>query len=187
MDALMLCLIASAVAAFGGRWWLLGSAIAARKGVPVALPGIAVSAIVAAGLSAVAGGLIADGVRGPGMLLFLALSLLFGGASALWPVKPIADRVTDSARGPVTATILLLATQLSDSAPFIILAAAAWSQTGGFAAFGGAIGLLAAAGAGLAIGPDQRTMVRVGQIRIAVGIVLLLLGAWVAVSALGLV
>ena len=183
----MICLLASAVAAFGGRWWLLGVAISERKGSRVALPGTLISAVVAAGLAAMAGGWIAAAVRGPGMLLFLALSLLFAGASALWPVKPISDRVTDSARGPVAAVILLLAAQLSDSAPFIILAAAAWTRDTGLAAIGGMIGLLAAAGVGLAIGLDQRVMARVGQIRMAIGIALLLLGAWVAVSALGLV
>lgn len=183
MDALMICLIASAVAAFGGRWWLLAVAISERKGSAVALPGILISAVVAAGLAAMAGGWIASAVRGPGMLLFLALAILFAGASALWPVKPIADKTSDSARGPTAATILLLAAQLNDSAPFIILAAAAWTGDPILAAAGGAFGLIAAALGGLALPPTAG----IGRLRMAIGVALLLLGAWMAVSALGLI
>ena len=183
----MICLIASAVTAFGGRWWLLGVAISERKGSGVALPGILISAVVAAGLAAMAGGWIAAAVRGPGMLLFLALAILFAGASALWPVKPIADKTSDSARGPVAATILLLAAQLNDSAPFIILAAAAWAGDPILAAVGGAVGLIAAALGGTTLPADVATMARIRQLRMGIGIALLLLGAWMAVSALGLI
>lgn len=187
MDALMICLLAGAVVAFGGRWWLLGVAISTRKGSVTALPAIVISAVVAAGLAAVAGGWIAAAVRGPGMLLFLALAILFSGASALWPVKPISDRVSDSARGPTTATILLLAAQLNDSAPFIILAAAAWTQDPPLAAIGGAVGLIAAALGGTALPATLVTGPRIGRLRRAIGIALLLLGAWIAVSAMGLI
>ena len=183
MDALMICLLASASAAFGGRWWLLGVAISTRKGSRVALPGILISAVVAAGLAAMAGGWIAAAVRGPGMLLFLALAILFAGASALWPVKPIADKTSDSARGPVAATILLLAAQLNDSAPFIILAAAAWTGDPMLASVGGTMGLIAAAMGGLALSPVRG----IGRMRMAIGVALLLLGAWMAVRALGLI
>lgn len=182
----MICLLASAVTAFGGRWWLLGVAITQRKGGGVALPGIGISAIVAAGAAAMAGGWIAAAVRGPGMLLFLALAVLFAGASALWPVKPISDRVSDSARGPVAATILLLAAQLNDSAPFIVLAAAAWTGDPLLAAVGGAIGLVAAAAGGSTIPTTGDTGLRIGRLRMAIGVALLLLGAWMAVSAAGL-
>jgi Ca2+/H+ antiporter, TMEM165/GDT1 family len=117
------------------------------------------------------------------MLLFLALAILFAGASALWPMKPIADKTSDSARAPVAATILLLAAQLNDSAPFIILAAAAWTGDPILAAVGGAVGLIAAVMGGLALPPTTG----IGRVRIAIGIALLLLGGWMAVSALGLV
>lgn len=183
MDALMICLLASAVAAFGGRWWLLGVAISERKGSGVAIPGIGISAIVAAGLAATAGGWIAAAVRGPGMLLFLALAILFAGASALWPVKPISDKTSDSARGPVAATILLLAAQLSDSVPFIILAAAAWTGDPILAAMGGTVGLIAAAAGGLAL----PSTAGVGRLRMTIGIALLLLGAWMALGTMGLI
>ena len=187
MDALMICLIASAVAAFGGRWWLLAVAIATRKGHAIAVPGIGISAVAAAGLAAIAGGWIVAEVRGPGLLLFLALAILFAGASALWPAKPIPERVSDSARGPVAATILLLAAQLNDSAPFIILAAAAWTGDPVLAAVGGAVGLVAAAAGGIALSPSARAGPHIARWRSAIGIALLLLGAWIAVSAIGLV
>jgi hypothetical protein len=186
MDALMICLVASAVAAFGGRWFLTARAISERLGGyagPVAAPA---SALIAAIAAAIVGGTIGAQVVGPGMLLFLSLALLFAGAAMVWPTKPPGERILRSARGPVSAFILLLAAMLSDSAPFIILAAAAWSGEVGFAMIGGAAGLGAAAMVALfpAELPVSDRLMR--RIRLGAGIVILLIGAITALGALGL-
>jgi putative Ca2+/H+ antiporter (TMEM165/GDT1 family) len=186
MNALMICLIASAIAAFGGRWFLLVRAVSAKlPGAPVIAATLA-SAAIAGSTAAWMGGAIAAGARGPGMLLFLSLALLFAGAAMVLPARLPGERLMRSARRPVSAFILLLAAMLSDSAPFIILATAAWSGGTGFAMIGGIAGLTAAAM--LALFPAEIPMsdAMMRRIRQLAGTVAIAVGSVVALSALGL-
>lgn len=186
MDALMLCLVACAVSAFGGRWFLTARGVSTRldglAGPVVALT----SALIAAIAAAMLGGTIGAQIVGPGMLLFLSLALLFAGAAMVWPTKPPSERLLASVRGPVSAFILLLAAMLSDSAPFIILAAAAWSGDVGFAMVGGAAGLGAAAI--LALFPAELPIgdALMQRIRLGAGVIVLIVGIMTALTALGL-
>ncbi len=182
----MIGLLAGALVSFGGRWWLLGRAIGELRGKAVALPAMLLSAILMAVAAALAGGAIALSVRGPGLMLFLALSLLLAGAGALWPVRTIKPRLIASARGPLTAFILLMAAQLSESAPFIILAAAAWSLDPLPAGLGGGLGMGVAALSTSLLSAGELANLPMRRIRLAVGVILLLIGLWLAVAALGL-
>ena len=183
----MIGLLAGALVSFGGRWWLLGRAIGESRGQLVALSALLLSAVIVAGVAAYAGGTIAQSVRGPGLMLFLALSLLFAGAGALWPVRPIKPRLVASARGPVSAFILLMAAQLSESAPFIILAAAAWSLDPLPAGIGGGLGMIVAALSTSLLSADELAKLPMRRIRLGIGILLLTIGLWLALAALGLV
>ncbi len=183
----MIGLLAGALVSFGGRWWLLGRAIAESRGRAVALPALLLSAVIVAVAAAFAGGAIAQAVRGPGLMLFLALSLLLAGAGALWPTRAIAPKLAASARGPVTAFILLMAAQLSESAPFIILAAAAWSLDPLSAGLGGGLGMILAALSTSLLSARELAMLPMRRIRLALGIVLMMIGLWLALAALGLV
>ena len=186
MGALMICLVASAVSAFGGRWFLTARAVSARLGGWAGPVAALASALIAAMAAAILGGTIAAQIVGPGMLLFLSLALLFAGAAMVWPTKPPGERILRSARGPVSGFILLLAAMLSDSAPFIILAAAAWSGEVGLAMLGGVAGLIAAAMVALfpAELPISDALMR--RIRLGAGVLILLIGAVTALTALGL-
>ena len=183
----MIGLLAGALVSFGGRWWLLGRAIGESRGQAVALPAMLLSAILVAVGASFAGGAIAQSVRGPGLMLFLALSLLFAGGGALWPMRPIKPRLIASARGPVTAFILLIAAQLGESAPFIILAAAAWSLDPLPAGIGGGLGMVVAALSTSLLSADELARLPMRRIRLALGILLLAIGLWLALAALGLV
>jgi putative Ca2+/H+ antiporter (TMEM165/GDT1 family) len=187
MDALMICLVASAIAAFGGRWFQLSSAIAAHIGQRDAVMAAVLCIAIAAAAAALLGGQIANEVQGSGLLLFLALALLLAGAAMLWPGRPLKPRLIASARGPVSAFVLLLAAMLGDSAPFIILATAAWTGETGLAMVGGMAGLLAVAGLALNPGllPIQPRHIRV--IRRCAGAVALAIGAIIALAALDLI
>ena len=187
MDAVMIGLLAGALVSFGGRWWLLGRAIGESRGQVVALSALLLSAIIVAAVAAYAGGTIAQSVRGPGLMLFLALSLLLAGASALWPVRAIKPRLVASAHGPVTAFILLMAAQLSESAPFIILAAAAWSLDPLSAGIGGGLGMMVAALSTSLLSTAELAMLPMRRIRLGIGVLLLSIGLWLALAALGLV
>lgn len=182
---MLICLIAGALAAFGGRWWRLAAAIAARPPRRDSLIALGASVAIAAPLAALLGAAIHAQLRGPGMVLFLALALLLAGGTMLWPARTLPARLVASARGPVSATILLLAALAGDGAPFIILAAAALTGAPILAALGGGAGLLAA-GAAAAAGADMLPPRTVTRIRLAGGILLSIAGAIVALGALGL-
>ncbi len=183
----MIGLLAGALVSFGGRWWLLGRAIGKSRGQTVALPAMLLSAILIAMVAAYAGGTIAQSVRGPGLMLFLALSLLFAGAGALWPVRAITPGLVASARGPMSTFILLMAAQLSESAPFIILATAAWSLDPLPAGIGGGLGMIVAALSTSLFSADELARLPMRRIRMGIGVLLFLIGLWLALAALGLV
>lgn len=187
MDAVIIGLLAGALVSFGGRWWLLGRAIADARGQGVGLGAMLASGFVAAVVAAWLGASIAAQVRGPGLLLFFALSLLLAGGSALWPLRPVTERLAGSARGPFSAFILLLAAQLGESAPFIILAGAAWSLDPVMTGIGGTMGMAVAAGSTALLTPSELAALPVRGIRRLTGAMALALGLWLALAALGVV
>lgn len=185
MDAIMICLLASAIGAFGGRWWMLAHGMARRFPTMAIGSALIISTLIAVAASAVLGGQMAMQIRGPGMLLFLALAILSAGAGLCWPTKAAGDKMLAGAKGPVTATILLLAALIGDSAPFIILATAARTGDAALAAFGGAAGLGAAALAAMMLPADALSVATIQRLRWAAGVLFLLIGLIVALSALG--
>lgn len=146
---------------------------------------LAISTVIGVTASAVLGGQMAAQIRGPGMLLFLALAILSAGAGLCWPTKAAGDKSLSGAKGTVTATILLLAALIGDSAPFIILATAARTGSAALAAFGGLAGLGAAALVAIMVPPGAISLVAIQRIRWVAGLGLLLIGLITALSALG--
>jgi hypothetical protein len=184
MAALMITLIACALAATGGRWWQIAAA-SARHGIAgqaAVLGGVVIVASAAGWL----GKATHEEVAGRGMMLFLAIALLLAGASALWPVRPLPAKLDASLRGPVSSFVIALAALISDSGPFIILAAAAWTGEWVLAAAGGAAGLVAAAVAAFIL-PAEAARGWITIARWIAGTLFLLIGAVTALSALGLI
>lgn len=187
MDAVMICLVASAIGAFGGRWWMLVAGLARRGQIsmPSLMLAMGVSTLIGVAAAAIGGAMIAADMRGPGLLLFLALAILSAGAGLCWPTKAAGDKALAGATGPVSATIILLAALIGDSAPFIVLAAAARTGSPILAALGGVAGLGAAAMAAVTISPATLSVTTIQRIRWVAGVVLLLIGLMVALSAMG--
>lgn len=183
MAALMITLIACALAATGGRWWQIAT-VAARHGIAgqaSILAGVALVALAAGWL----GQTTHEEVAGRGMMLFLAIALLLAGGSALWPVRPLHPKLEASVQGPVSGFVIALAALISDSGPFIILAAAAWTGEWMLAAAGGAAGLAAAAVAAFMLPANSMSDWITGARRTA-GALFLIVGAVTALAALGL-
>lgn len=180
----MICLLASACGAFGGRWWMLAHGLAQRLPVMALTIALTISTAIAVSASAILGAQMAAQIRGPGMLLFLALAILSAGASLCWPTRPASDKALSGAKGPVTATILLLAALIGDSAPFIVLAAAARTGNAVLAAFGGMAGLGGAALAAVMLPSHAMSLAIIQRVRWMTGVVFLLIGLIVALSAL---
>jgi Ca2+/H+ antiporter, TMEM165/GDT1 family len=187
MDAIMICLLATAIGALGGRWWLLVAAAAERLPRSQAMIAIALSIIVTSAIAAIAGDSIARQFRGPGMLLFLSLSLLLAGAGLLWPMRPLRPAMAESLRGPLSASIILLAAQVGDAAPFIILAAAARTGSAALAASGGIAGLIAVAALAFLMAHDAIPYRTIQKVRWVGGALLLAVGTGAALTAMGLI
>ena len=182
MPAVMVALVAAALASFGGPWWRLAAALDAESPESRARWIAPFTGLAAAILAALAGGRVAAELRGPGMLLLLALSLLFAGGAMLWPLRALRERA--AGRGPAAATVLLAAAMLGDGAPFIIFAVAAWTGQPLLAGIGGALALSAAghAATGGGVRPQDGT---VRRIRFAAGAALLAAGIVAALAAFG--
>ncbi len=182
----MICLLAAAAATLGSRWWLLALVAQQRLGAAAAWLVIAGTAVLAASLSAWFGFTIAQQFRGPGMLLLLGLALVFAAASMAWPVRPLSAKLRESMAGPGAAAILLGAAMLSDSAPFIILAATAWTGEAVLAGAGGATGLIAAAVfAGPIFASSDSLPTWWQPLRWAIAALLLVIAAVTSLAALG--
>lgn len=187
MNALMICFLAAAMATLGSRWWLLAQAAQHRLAGWTALLLIASTAILASALSAAFGATLAAQFAGRGMLLLLAIALGFAAIGLAWPAKPLSAALTSALSRPLHAGILLLAAMVSDSAPFIILAATAWTNAPLLAAAGGASGLVLAAVVTAHILPPNQTLPAwLHHSRRAMMVVLAVTAAIAAVLALGL-
>ena len=183
MDALMVAFLASAIATLGSRWSALAAlTIAARDDVLGWLP-VGVVAVATGLLAATFGIEVAARYQGPGMLLLLALAIVFAVPSLLWPVRTLSPDVEQSVRSPAKAAILLAASMISDSAPFIIFAVAAWTGAWALTALGGAAGLIAAVLATAGLGGARLSSVMLRWLRLGLGVMLIFIGLFTALAA----
>lgn len=187
MNALMICLLASAAATVGSRWWLLSIAALHQLGPWRGGSAVAATAMLGATLSAAFGMTLASQFRGPAMLLLIAMALAFAAAGLAWPVKPLSARLRGSLRGTASGTILLCAAMISDGAPFIILSVAAWTGSGMLSAAGGATGLIACAAGGWMVMQNSITLPNwLHWLRLTLAGLLAVAAGVSAISALGI-
>lgn len=187
MDALVASFVAAFLCGWGDRTQLLAAALTARTERPVILALGLLAALLAGNLFAAFAGAALVGVipiRAAGLLLGLAL-LLAGFGGLLRRRAPN----TGSLSLPLilAATIMLLAAQIADRAPFITFALAARFDAPLLAAAGGAAGALAACLPALALGDEFATKVPLRVLRLTIAALLLVAGVAVSVNALRLV
>lgn len=187
MEALLPALLGAAAGEVGERPQRLARQLAERFGRngPV-LAGIALAATANALIAGAAGGVIAQTVNHRATLLLLALSLVFAGGGALWPLKARRERIDLGRAGPfVASAFAFFVMGFGDKTQFLLLGLAAASGSPWVTAAGGASGTLLASGAAVVAGAALRPA-PLGRVRLAVAVLFLLAGLWVGVGALGL-
>jgi len=186
MDALLTALIGCLFAEAGGASQLLVLALAMRFQRPAPIiAGVIVAAAANAAISAAAGAFIGPMLGSNARLLFLALAVLFLGLGMLWPVKA-PDPLANWTIGPfLTAAIGLFILGFGDGAQFLILGIATRTASPALAAVGGALGIMAALiPAALVRAPHFRALPW-RQVRLAGGVLMLIVALILAVNALG--
>jgi len=137
-----------------------------------------ITAVIAAWLATKIAPLLAPQAR-----MFMAgLALLFGGAESL--IFSYRRKPAEPTRSLVALAIIVTAQQLTDAPRFIVFGLAVATNAPIPAALGGAIGGVVLLGAAWAI-PQAIVHSRMRLVRRLIGVVLLLVGLYVCLSAIG--
>ena len=169
-----------------GQWLVLALATRYdRNGAVIA--GIVVAAAANAAISALAGAWIGPMLGADARLLFMALSVLFLGAGLFWPVSrpdPLAGWPTGAF---LTTALGVFILGFGDGPQFLILGIATRTADPMLAGIGGAIGVIVALVPVVLLRDQLLAVLPLRAIRWTGGAILLLSGAIMAVSAIGLV
>lgn len=187
MDALLLALLGCLLGEIGdkGQWLVLALATRYdRNGAVIA--GIVLAAVANAVISAFAGAWIGPMLGADARLLFLALSVLFLGAGLFWPVgRPNPLGGWRIGAFPTTALGLFIL-GFGDGPQFLILGVATRTADPMLAGVGGAIGVIVALVPVVLLRDAILAALPLRAIRWGGGVLLLLVGALLALGATGL-
>lgn len=187
MDALLIALLGCLLGEIGDKGQLLTLALATRfqrDGAVIA--GVVAAAIANAAIGAVAGAFLAPMLGSDARLLFLALALLFLAIGMAWPVRQ-PDPLANWRLGPfLTSALGLFILGFGDGAQFLILGVATRTADPVLAGAGGAIGIIAATVPAVLLRDALFKGLPIRAIRLGGGLLMLLIGFAVAVSALHL-
>ncbi len=186
MPAFLFALIATLLAATGGRDQRLMAQLSARLGAtgPLLFAGLVASAATA-GIAALAGQWLAVLLPPAGKTMLIALALALGAAELAWPMR-LRDPA-EPTRSLFAITLVIASRQLGDAARFLIVAFAAASGTPVLAGIGGALGGGAALVIGWALGAALSARVPLRAIRLGIAGLMLFAAVWAAISARGLI
>ena len=188
MDALMAALVAAALAQVGDRTAWLAAILSdryAKPGLVVAMAAIALLA--ASGLAATLGAVIGPKLAPNAQQLMLALALLLQGGGSFFPAK--APERLDRWRIGATATAALglFILAFGDGVQFIVLTLAARTPVPALAAVGATIGSLVVIVPAALMGEAAWRKLPLKPVRIAIGVMFVILGIVLALGALRLV
>lgn len=192
MEPLLTTLVAGFLAEWGDKTQLLVIALAARFQRPgQILAAVALAALANSAIGAIGGSLIHGYITLRAISLLLALSLIFAGGAALFRDKT-PDMGSTWRVGPFLTTLgCFFLLELGDKTQFITAAIsaqyAAQANAPILAAAGAAVGITAANAPAALLGEGLAKSVPLRGIRLGVGVVFLLIGLYVAVSALRLI
>jgi putative Ca2+/H+ antiporter (TMEM165/GDT1 family) len=188
MDALVPAFIVAALLELGDTTQLLAIALGARFRAPLAvLAGIAIAALANMAIGAAAGGLIALEINHRAILLMTGLSLILAGGGAPFRVKP-AESVEKWRLGAlVSSALAFFILALFDKTQFVTATFSAASGQPVATAIGAAAGVTVANAPAVLLGEPWLRIVPLRAIRIAAGLVLVLVGLYLAFGALGLI
>lgn len=183
MTGFILALVAVLLSGLGARDQLTVAALSRNIGPrPAALIAGIVVCCATAAFMGYAAMLITPLLAAPARLFLAALALGFAGLEAL--ILPPLREAKEATHSLFAQTVVLLAHQLTDAARFLIFGVALAADAILPAAIGGGIGgvlLLAAAWSA----PEAFTWDRLRWVRRGLGVVMLLLGLWLGLRAIG--
>jgi putative Ca2+/H+ antiporter (TMEM165/GDT1 family) len=188
LDALLTTLVAAFLAEWGDKTQLLVIALAARFQRPAAVfVAVMVAATANSALAALGGSLLNGFITLRAISLLVALALIFAGVAGL-----IRDKTPDmGATWRVGAFLTTLGCffllEFGDKTQFLTAALSAQYNEPVFAAAGASVGIAAANAPAAVLGDKLALALPLRRIRLGVGILFLLIGAFVAISALRLV
>jgi len=188
MESLLTTFVAAFLAEWGDKTQLLVIALAGRFQRPAAvLAAVALAASANSALAAFGGALIHDYITLRAISLFLALALIFAGVAGL-----IRDKTPDMGSTWRTGAFLttfgcFILLEFGDKTQFLTVALSAQYYAPVLAAAGAAVGITIANAPAALLGPELAKALPLRWIRLAVGILFLLVGLIVAVNALRLV
>ena len=184
MDALLTTLVAAFLAEWGDKTQLLVIALAARFRKPGAvLAGVAVAALANSAIAAIGGSLLSAIVTLRALSLLVALALVFAGVAAL-----IRDKTPDMGRSWkvgafLTALGCFFLLEFGDKTQFLTAALSAQFNAPALATAGATVGIVAANAPAALLGERLARALPLRGIRLGVGILFLIVGLYVAVSA----
>ncbi len=187
MDAFLTSLFALALAEFGDRPQILCAALAIRYGrVSPIILGLALATLCNCTISVLAGSAVHRWISEDALQLFYALSLIFAGFGMVAWRRPV-DLLEKWPFGPFWTSFLgLFILQLGDKGQFILMATAARTDMAYFAAAGGWFGVMIACLPAILAYRQLTDNMPMTTIRYAGGAAFLLIGAIVALGALGI-
>ena len=187
MDAFLTSLFALAIAEFGDRPQILCAALAIRYGrLSPIVWGLGLATLCNCAISALAGTAIHQWISEDALQLFYALSLVLAGMGMVAWRRPV-DLLEKWSFGPFWTSFLgLFILQFGDKGQFVLMATAARTGMGPFAAAGGWFGVMMACLPAILFYRQLRDNMPMGAIRRVGGAAFLLTGAGLALGAWGI-
>lgn len=184
MNALVPVFLAIILAEIGGKMQALSHGMAlAGQSTGRILAVVFVIALIVFGVSAGAGLLMAGLMPPDGRRLFFALSLLFAGVPMLWQ-KPALSVPNPAAWAAIPRLAIQIAT---DSGPFIVLAAAAYTGSPALAASAATVAVMVQALIPSLLGAEWPGAFPLRAARLVAASLLVLGGLWSVINALRIV
>ena len=184
----MAALVAAALGQIGDRTAWLAAIVADRWHRPgLVITMAALGLMVAGGVAAAGGALLAPMLAPNAKLLLLALALLLQGGGSLFPAK-MPDRLDGWRIGAgATTAVGILILAFGDGVQFIVAALASRSPVPALAAVGATLGSLAVVGPAAIMGEAAWLRLPLQRVRATIGALFIVAGAVLALAALGLV
>ncbi|PIX66859.1 MAG: hypothetical protein COZ43_04365 [Sphingomonadales bacterium CG_4_10_14_3_um_filter_58_15] len=188
MDAFLTSLFALAVAEFGDRPQILCAALAMRYGrLSPVIWGLGFATLCNCVISAIAGSAIHRWISEDALQLFYALSLIFAGFGMVAWRRPV-DLLENWQLAPFwTSFVGLFILQFGDKGQFVLMATAARTDMGFFAAAGGWFGVMIACLPAILFYRQLTENIPMVPVRYVGGALFLLVGTILALGAWGIV
>lgn len=188
MDVLLTTFLAAALAELGDKTQLLVIILAARYNKPAAVIAAVAVAALANNLIAAAGGVLINGmITLRAISLLVAIALILAAVGNFLPQKRPDMGSTWKTGAFLTTAGCFFLLEFGDKTQFLTAALAARYDSLALAALGATAGVMAANAPAAVLGEKAEKLLRLKALRLATGLLFLLVGFVVAINALRLV